>query len=364
MRRVGLVSAGVLSAFGAGVEPLVEGVFAGESRLRPPRRLAGDACPAGVLAELPWGLPCEPFSAARAAAQKALGAAPREGTALVLASTKADLSGVDAAAPAGAAPGLGAPWRLARALAAALGLSGPVGAVSTACSSGLDALALAGRWVVAGRAERVLVVGVDILTGFVVRGFDALLALDPDPCRPFDRSRRGLSLGEAAVALLLAADAPGPQLLGWGASNDANHVTGPCREGRGLTLAAKRALARADRAPGDVDLVHVHGTGTPYGDASEALGLARLFGDAGPPAWGTKAQTGHTLGAAGLLESLLAVEALRRGEVPGNAGLAEPDVAPGLRLARGSVRLARARCALKVSAGFGGLNAAVLWEVP
>jgi 3-oxoacyl-(acyl-carrier-protein) synthase len=257
--------------------------------------------------------------------------------------------------------GLGSPRRLASRLQAALGLGGPVAAVSCACSSGLSAIALAARWIEGGRVEAALVVGVDVLSAFVLRGFSSLLALDPGRCRPFDAARRGLSLGEGAGALLLGhAEDGAAWVAGWGESNDANHVTGPSRDGVGLSLAAGRALARAGLAPEEIGFIHLHGTGTRYNDASEALAMEQVFGGGTPPAVGTKANTGHTLGAAGLLESLVALGCLERGLLPANLGLEEPDVASALDLTRGPRSLEGPRAALKVCAGFGGIDTAIV----
>lgn len=362
-----IVGRGAMSAFGPGLAPLLQGIAAGRCALRAPGRLADVPEVPGILGEVPpAGLPPEPAALplhlARLAGEEALsGWDARPVTGLVLATTKAALAGVEAGEPA---RGLGAPGPLARDLARALRLGGARAAVSTACASGLSALALAGRWLAAGRARHVLVVGVDALSPFVVRGFTGLLALDPGPCRPFDRARRGLSLGEGAGALLLSAERRGPlRLRGWGEANDAHHVTGPRRDGGGLRLAAARALARAGVSPGDLDLVHLHGTGTPYNDAAEALALRDLCGGTTPPACGSKAALGHTLGASGVLESIVAGEALLRATAPANLRLADPDVDPALDLVRGAPRaLPRARLALKLAAGFGGIDAALVLE--
>jgi len=366
--RVFIAGRGAVSALGEGREALLGGIFAGRSGLRPLARLAGVACSTSVAGEVPLPSDEEGHALAMAAraALEALSEAgwdpdERRGAALVLSTTKADLSGIECEGD-----GLGNPGRLARRLADALGVGGPVAAVSCACASGLSAIALAARRIRSGRAERVLVVGVDALSAFVLRGFTALLALDPGPCRPFDRARRGLSLGEGAGALALTSREEGSigvEVLGAGESNDANHVTGPSRDGEGLLTAARRALAEAGIAPADVGYVHLHGTGTSFNDATEGKALARLFGGPTPPASGTKAQTGHTLGAAGLLESLVAVEALLRGTAPGNVGLEETDVDPSLTLARAATPLEGARAALKISAGFGGINAAVVFAL-
>ncbi|MCB9869789.1 MAG: beta-ketoacyl synthase [Planctomycetes bacterium] len=363
-----VVGRGAVSCFGRGAARLVDAVFAGEQGLRPRARLAKVECLTSVAGEVPRevvdaaGDPTRlPLAMAADAARQAItewGSAPDRHTLLVLATTKADLSGI---APHGGA-GFGSPHRLATALATELRFPGPTAAVSCACASGLAALAFAGRALRAGRFTRALVVGVDALHEFVVRGFSALLALAPGPCRPFDRARDGLSLGEGAGAVLLSAvdGEAGAELLGWGESNDANHITGPSRDGTGLALSITRALRSADVPPDAVDAVHLHGTGTPFNDAMEGRALARVF--AVPvPAAGSKAQLGHTLGAAGLLESLIALGIVERTGLPPNLGLQELDAECPPTLQAAATPLPRAERVLKVAAGFGGINAAVLW---
>lgn len=367
--RVFLGGRGAVTAFGSGRERLARAIFGRETALLARRRLAAVDCLTSVAGEVSAptvadaGSEAElPFHLARLAAREALaeaGAAAGD-AALVLATTKGDLSGV-----VGRGTGLGLPQRLARRLATDLGTRGTPAAVSCACASGLSALALAGRWIRQGEAERVLVVGTDALSEFILRGFSCLLALDEGPCRPFDKDRAGLSLGEAAGAILLTGreeQSLGIEVAGWGESNDANHITGPSRDGTGLYLAASRALRRAGAGPGEVDYIHLHGTGTVYNDAMEGRALVRLFAEGSPPASGTKAQTGHTLGAAGVIESLIAIEVLERGRAPGNVGLAEPDLDPRIDLLRAEAALASPRVALKVSAGFGGINAAMVFR--
>ena len=344
-----LHGAGAVTPFGVGAPALLEAIFAGRTALHP-----AEGFPVAALAETP----SDPLACALAAAREALGAVDPAEVQLVLATTKADLAGV-----VGRGEERGAPWRLAAKLAAALEVTRPPVALSCACISGLSALAWAGRHLRRRRARWVLVVGVDVLSDFVRAGFEALLALDPAPCRPFDASRRGLCLGEAAGALLLGLDPTDDPvaLIGWGESNDANHVTGPSRTGAGLHLAAERALRRAEVAPAAVDYVHLHGTGTRYNDTAEALALSELFGGATPLASGTKAQTGHLLGAAGVIETLIVAEALRRGQAPYNVRLETSDVDPQLQLIRTApAALPDPQVALKVGAGFGGLNAAVV----
>ncbi len=367
MDRTLILGTGAVSGFGFGCNTLYEGIFAGEQSLRPRERLQDVDCLTEVTAEVPGtitsGHPAEqlPLQFAELAAREALAQQqPDPECALILASTKACMTGIGSSGT-----GYGQPARLAQALAARLNWSGPVHAVSAACASGLAALALAGRSLSQGRYKKALVVGSDALSPFILRGFSALLALDPGPCRPFDRDRRGLSLGEGAGAILLATqetqDSRGIALSGWGESNDANHITGPSRDGQGLARAITRALRIANLTASDVDFIHLHGTGTPYNDAMEQRALALVF-DPIPACAGSKAQIGHSLGAAGILESLISIEALRRGTAPANVGYSSADTDAAFALSDQATQLQRSKTALKIAAGFGGINAAVTFQ--
>ncbi len=368
-RRAHITGRGAVSPLGADRAAFLEAVFEGRSAVEPLARLAGTDCLTRVAAEISaatlaaaGGESELPAHLGLVAAREALaeaGEPERERVGLVLATTKGDLSGIW-----GEGRGLGDPGRLAVHMARTLELGGPALAVSCACASGLSAVAMAARWIEDGELDEVLVVGTDGLSPFVLGGFSSLLALDSGPCRPFDRERKGLNLGEAGGALVLSGDPArsiGVYLAGFGESNDANHITGPSRDGEGLCLAAQRALGRAGLDPTDIAYAHLHGTGTVYNDEMEAKALLRLCGGPTMPASGTKAQTGHTLGAAGLIESLVAIEALLTGRAPGNHGLEEPGVSGGLNLLRETTELPDARHVLKLAAGFGGINAALVF---
>lgn len=374
-RAVHVAGWGAVTGFGVGVDALFDGIWSGRSAIAPRRRTAGGPVPTEVAAEVPGLSEVAPseraLHIARLAASEALGCdggMSSDEVPLLLASTKGELTGLSCGAVGSGllaeGTGLGLPGHLARRLAEDLHAPALLGAVSCACASGVLALSLAARHIARGEWERVLVVGVDVLDGFILAGFGGLGALDPLACRPFDRERRGVSLGDGAAAVLLSAHAEesiGARLIGRGGANDACHVTGPDRVGAGVRLAAERALHQAGIRK--VDLVHLHGTGTRANDGAEALGLVDLFGGPTPPAFGTKAQTGHTLGAAGVLETCLLIEALRRGVAPRNVGLEDPDVAEHLDLVRSARALVAPfgeRIGLKVASGFGGIAAALV----
>jgi 3-oxoacyl-[acyl-carrier-protein] synthase II len=261
------------------------------------------------------------------------------------------------------------------AVAQGLGVLGPQATVSTACSSSALAVAMAADAIRHGEARVALAVGTDGLCRLTYAGFDALQALDPEPCRPFDRARRGLSLGEGAAALVLEdaehARARGARaravLLGHASTSDAHHVTAPHPEGAGALAALRAALARAGVGPDAVDYVNAHGSGTRQNDAVEVGVLRAVFGRRLPdvPVSSSKSQLGHCLGAAGALEAVVTVLALDEGIVPPTVTLAEPDPAwadldfvpaPGRRRPLG--------VAVSSSYGFGGHNVTLVLARP
>jgi len=254
----------------------------------------------------------------------------------------------------------------------ALGIHGPQATVSTACSSSALAVALAAETIRRGEARVALAVGTDTLCRLTYAGFDALQALDPDRCRPFDRRRRGLSLGEGAGALVLEdadhARARGARaravFLGAGSATDAHHVTAPHPEGAGALAALRGALAAAGVPADAVDYVNAHGTGTPQNDAVEVAVLRTVLGPriARVPISSTKSQIGHCLGAAGAIEAAATVIALDDGVLPPTVSLEEPDPAwADLDLVPAAGRRAALDVALTSSYGFGGHNVTLVF---
>lgn len=389
--RVAIAGCGAVTAHGLGMEPLERAVMTNAGGLREsPRLVQGRRSPNvtgwvpdEVMAQLrardPEQGDARAFLLADAAMREALegtgslrGAsavtARRRG--LVLSTTKAEVTVLERVVCgeccSRAAQRHLLPALLASDLAAAHGIAGPVRSVSVACVSGLLALEQGVHMIQDDRVDLVCVVGVDLLSDFVLSGFTALRSLDPGGCRPFDVDRKGLSLGEGAGAAVLVrrADAPPAALVvaGWGSSNDANHLTGPSRDGAGLALAMGRALRRAGVEAGQVDLVHMHGTGTAYNDLMEAMALRRVFGAQVPPFCSSKGLVGHTLGAAGLLETLICLAAARRQWLPGTPGLRTRDPAVPESVVAAPRPASGLRHLLKVNAGFAGTNAALVLE--
>jgi 3-oxoacyl-[acyl-carrier-protein] synthase-1 len=255
-------------------------------------------------------------------------------------------------------PVLHTPHSLAGFVATAFGLEGPCLTVATACSSSAKVFANAERMIRLGLVDAAVVGGTDSLCDSVLFGFNSLELVSPEPCRPFDAARSGISIGEAAGFALLErvqASADAPLLIGYGEASDAHHMSTPHPEGLGAELALRDALERAGIAPGDVDYINLHGTASQKNDEVEAALVARTF-PASTRASSTKGYTGHTLGAAGILEAAITLLAMRDGRVPGNLGADTPDPLCGPQMAW-RPEPATIRVALSNSFGFGGNNA-------
>ncbi len=247
-------------------------------------------------------------------------------------------------------------------VARASGARGPCLTVATACSSSAKVFALAARMLQAGLAEAAIVGGVDTLCGSVLYGFNALQLVSPEPCRPFDATRRGLSLGEAGGFALLEREAAGPArawLRGYGESSDAHHMSAPHPQGLGAQRAMRDALARAGLAAEAIDYLNLHGTATPANDSVEAAAVATLF-PATLHASSTKGWTGHTLGAAGIVESGFALLALEHGLLPGTLNSRRPDPACGPQVRFDTVHRPVAH-AMNNAFGFGGNNCSLVF---
>jgi len=245
--------------------------------------------------------------------------------------------------------------------------------VCSACSSSAVALVRAAALLGSGAVDRVLAGGTDGLSRLTFLGFDSLGALDPEPCRPFDVSRRGLNLGEGAAFLVLeresVARARGANVLaflsGGAITAEAHHITHPEPSGMLAAALLRRALERAALSPADIGYVNAHGTGTQQNDAMEALALRAVFGDdiARVAVSSSKAQLGHTLGAAGALEAVISVLSLERGVAPPTAGLENPED-PALLHVMGGARAFSAPAAVSCSFGFGGTGSVLVFEGP
>ena len=384
---------GVVSPYGAGVKSFWTGLAAGTCAIKPITLIDTEGFRSRIAAEVPaevvatLGVSRRRSRADRlalAAAREALadagleGAARRRAALLIGAVGGGMLEGENwywgetRGRPSGSVRALRSilPLSHAETLGGRLGLTGPKETVVMACASGAASIALGADLVRAGVTPTALVGGVDALTHICFMGFNALKLLDPTPCRPFDRDRRGMSIGEAAAFLVIEdADhcrARGgrvhARLAGYGMTTDAHHVTAPHPEGEGMIHAMEQALADASLAPSAVGYVNAHGTGTPQNDRAEALALRRVFGEGGVLLSSTKSLVGHTMAAAGSVEAAATILALQHGLLPPTAGLEHVDPEVPFDCLPITARLADVSAALSNSFGFGGQNVSLVFE--
>lgn len=233
--------------------------------------------------------------------------------------------------------------------------------VSNACISGITAVAVARRLIFSGRYKEMIVVGVDTQNRFITSGFASFKSLSDDVCRPYDESRCGLNLGEACGAMLLTTEGEGICISGAALTDDANHISGPSRTGDGLYFAMRKAMAEA--GADNVDMLQMHGTATAYNDEMESKACS-LAGLQNVPAQSLKPYFGHTMGASGVIETIIAAEELRERILAGTPGFETLGVPMPLNISRSNVELPSGKPlrALKTASGFGGTNAALLLE--
>lgn len=256
---------------------------------------------------------------------------------------------------------------LAAWVAREFGATGPAITVVNACSSGADAIGAAVGWLKAGLCDIAIAGGADELSRVPLCGFNALGVAGAEPCRPFDKNRSGLNLGEGAGVLILETEASAAArgkessliLAGTGSAVDAHHLTAPHPEGRGLRRAISQALDMAGISTDQIAFINAHGTSTRENDKIEGATLADLFGNI--PILSTKGYTGHTLGAAGGLEAIFTALGLSEGWIPASAGFQTLDEEVGFFPTLGKTEIS-GRYALSTSLAFGGSNAAIVIE--
>ena len=251
----------------------------------------------------------------------------------------------------------------------ACGFASPSQIIANACASGTNAVGHAFALIRSGACRRVLCGGYDIISEMVFVGFDSLQASTSEKIRPFDKNRTGLVLGEGAALLALeewesACERGAPilaEVTGYGISTDNHHLTQPHPSGIGPRQAMERALADARRAPGDIDYINAHGTATAFNDATEGAAISQVFGSRVPVS-STKSMMGHALGAAGAIEAVFSILAIRHQFLPPNIHFQEPDPACRLNVIANESRPARVRRVVSNSFGFGGTNASIVLE--
>ncbi|MDO3640841.1 beta-ketoacyl synthase N-terminal-like domain-containing protein [Mucilaginibacter sp. L3T2-6] len=233
--------------------------------------------------------------------------------------------------------------------------------VSNACISGVMAIITGTRLLHTGQYENAVVCGADVISRFVVSGFQSFQALSPSVCRPFEASRDGLNLGEGAATVVLSVNKKFKGQLkvkGGSISNDANHISGPSRTGEELSYAIKKAIQNAGLIPGDIDFISAHGTATPYNDEMEANAV-RLAGLQSTPLNSLKGYYGHTLGAAGLIEAVVSMQSLKEGLMIPTPGFNELGVSSEVNVCAELTPIAATNF-LKTASGFGGCNGAIV----
>lgn len=388
-RRHAITGAAIANCLGPDTDTALAAAFAGVAAFSPGSAAfeLPFATVVGVLEEpaeaVPWPFACARTRLARVAAASvrqlrpaAEAAAARWGAervAYVFASSTGGLEETERALAPATGLALASPgYRYANhgvdatsaAMAAYLGAAGVQLAISTACSSSFKALAAAVRLIEAGLADAVVVGSADSLCRTTMFGFHSLALLAPTATQPFSEARCGITLAEGSAYVLLERDVPATAALaqawisGLGAASDGYHHTSPHPEGLGAQLCMRQALQRAGLAPAQLGLVSAHGTGTPQNDASEAVAVRRVF-ERAIPLTATKSLTGHTLGSAGLTALVLAIESLRRQQIPATLRLAPVDQRLGVEVV-GQMTAAPLQHVLVNAFGFGGSNASVV----
>jgi 3-oxoacyl-[acyl-carrier-protein] synthase II len=366
-----VVACDLVSPYGWGVDRCWEGLLSGETAIRPFDRFSTASLRCDKAALVPDLDPRREETLAmqllRPLIEKSVSLIPPD--ALLIAATtngeidileRSVLDGIPDAAESRFA-------RVADRIQRLCGLSQPGVVVCAACASSSAAVAQGAAMIRDGDRDCVLVVACDNVSEFVAAGFSSLMALDKDVARPFDKDRKGMSLGEAAAWTLLMSDARASReerpvlarISGWGLSSDANHITGPARDGSGLALALRKALESANLSAEEVGSISAHGTGTEYNDLMEMKAFKSVFGARSLPTYSLKGGIGHTMGTAGLADIIIAIRSLWERRVPPTVGLRNVDdeavgwASPEPRACDGDVTAS-------TNSGFGGINCAVV----
>jgi 3-oxoacyl-[acyl-carrier-protein] synthase II len=361
-----------VTPFGNSRDTLWLAVLAGKSAIRPLRRFAVQGYHTGIAS---W---IEDLAAADNRSMgvmlverllQQLNPLPPE-TLLITATTKSgidNLERIQRGVPAETADVLAG--GLIEEIRRRLMLTGECFNISAACASSTIAIAQGADLIASDYTDAVLVCCMDLVTEFVFAGFSSLQALSAAPCRPFDRDRDGLSLGEGAAAILLMNSEKARRegrshlgtIRGWGAANDAAHITAPARNGRGLRQAVLNAFNIAQCKTDEIAAICAHGTGTIYNDLMELTAFEQVFGNRRLPIYSIKGSIGHTLGAAGGLETAVGLKSLNEQIVPPTVGFSNPESGAENKVSNQPLTFS-GECLLTTNSGFGGINAALVLE--
>ena len=255
-------------------------------------------------------------------------------------------------------------WGLAEVIRKIFGFFNRPVIVSNACISGVLGIGVGFRYIQSGMYENAVICGGDILSQFVISGFQSFQSLSPEPCRPYDISRNGLSLGEACGTIVLTSDPSkihGQKVIveGTSTSNDANHISGPSRTGEELALAITRSMKEAHLESSDIGYISAHGTATPFNDEMEAKAFS-IAGLGHVPMNSFKGYWGHTLGAAGVIESIAAIHSMNDSVLYRSAGFTESGVTEDIHVIAQNTEKSFDHL-VKTASGFGGCNASVIF---
>lgn len=234
--------------------------------------------------------------------------------------------------------------------------------ISNACVSGILAISVAKRLIQSEMYDNILIVAGDEVSEFVMSGFTSFQAISDLPCKPYSKNRNGVTLGEATTAILVSADAKNAKVkvIGDGSINDANHISGPSRTGEGLFRSIKSALEEANINPNQIDYISAHGTATPFNDEMEGIAINRM-GLENVPVNSLKGFYGHTLGASGLLETVIGIESALGNKLYASVGFDETNLSQPIAIIEKNTNK-EINYFLKTASGFGGCNTAVVFE--
>ena len=366
-----IISYDLITAYGRGIQPLWEGILSSSSRVAKLARFSTAACLCHSAATIPELNPQKPGSLVmqmlKIIFSKNLNTIPQDAF-LILATTVGEIDLLEKAVLKKS--GDFKKNNLANFLKKVQLLTKIKNdglLISCACASSSTAIAEAARLIESGKKDCCLVAAADAVSEFVFSGFSSLMALDSDRAKPFDKNRSGLSLGEAAGFILLMSQARAKkekrnalaQIAGWGLSCDAHHMTGPARNGQGLTQAIEEALKKANTSYAKIGCISSHGTGTLYNDAMELAAFKNIFNHQAIPIYSIKGGTGHTLGAAGLIELIVALKVQQEKIIPPTVGL--KDIAAQAQgWASPKAKKLKQPTIILNNCGFGGINAALI----
>lgn len=371
MNEVFVADTSIVTAMGDSIDEMWPGLCAGDSAIRPVQRFNTDrmmyhdaACVESIETDEEDNLICKLMSMAL----NNLKPLPKD-TFIIWTGIKGDVQYIEDMAEGrkGMPPYLARHYR--EWICNYIGVQNTGMEINAACASSTVGLAIGAQMITEGSCSSVLVCAADMVSRFIFTGFASLRGLSATKCRPFDIERDGLFLGDGAAAILLAdkesikrmSCTPLARLTGWGIANDANHITGPARDGSGLINSIRSALTQAGLTHDKVEAYCAHGTGTPYNDAMELTAIESVFGSRRFPVFSVKGAIGHTLGAAGAIESAISIRALSEKSAIPTSGIIRPeDRAEGR--SSGMEQSIPGNNILTSNSGFGGCNAALIFE--